>query len=123
MKRITILCIMLLLAVLVTAQSLVGAWQLTTENKDGSATSSYVFNQRHEITYIMNFSFPSNGNTVFGTLTFSGSYTRAGQIINMKFDMRKSTLTIDDIKGPNGRLSDSEIKKAKAFWKRGWALA
>lgn len=113
MKKITLLCLMLSLTVLSTAQSLVGAWQSTTESNDGSSTSSYVFNHRHEITYLMNFSFPSNGNTIYGTLTFSGTYTRAGQILNMKFDMKKATLTIDDVKGPNGRLSASEIQKIK----------
>ena len=97
-KRFAIFALMLMAAVGMQAQSLIGTWKTTMNDDDGGQVEMYViFNQRtFTIKGVFAESDPEVGS-VTGSVTLPGTYTRSGNTLNLKIDPEQADLRLDKI--------------------------
>jgi len=94
MKKNILLIIMLLPSLEMMAQSLVGSWEERINNK---VVSSLVFDPKGTMAcYFYNEKPDENGVMRSMTFCMPGTYTRAGQMVHIKFLRHKITMSLDD---------------------------
>lgn len=92
-KRVTLLALMLVAVMSISAQSLIGTWKTApTKDKDGDITSwCFIFGQGTQFTLKMTMETSDKevGDIVFG-LTMPGTYKKSGNSVSIKVDPNKS---------------------------------
>ena len=110
MKKCLLLIIMLLPSLEMMAQSLVGSWEESWKEKgNNKEMSSLAFKQNGIMSlHIFSEKKENDGNLTSMTISIPGTYTRAGQLVYIKFDTNKLTVDYDDKKMNEGKYSKEE---------------
>ena len=94
MKKCLLLIIVLLPSLRMAAQNLSGSWE---EKENSKALSSLIFKQNGTMSlHIFIEKAQDDGTLISGTLSVPGSYTRAGQMVYIRFASNKLTINYDD---------------------------
>lgn len=113
-KKIFILVILLSSVLATTAQGLLGSWQMVVDSPKGKNIYTYVFNQRNRMSYIYSLEQNQEGVISRATVTMPGSFTRAGELLQIEIDKPRFSINIDYIKFVDNRYSDEEKEEIRS---------
>lgn len=98
MKKVTLLFVMLLTTLIASAQSIVGNWETTLQDKDTSILCLMTFNGNKTMAMKMSTDIVDQD---LGTITLAakvdGTYQKNGETLSLNFDTESITMEIEDL--------------------------